>query len=106
MSILIKGIEMPKRCNGCAFNLIGHCMAYKGLYVERKNLEYNSKPEWCPLVPVPPHGDLIDRNAITMTDFEIATCVLDRVNPYKNGFEYLLKKFEDAPTIIEAEGEE
>ena len=69
MSILIKGLEMPKNCAGCPFfvrsdtpkrpfvdcKLIG-CLgsvfiAASGILVD------------CPLVAVPPHGRLIDADA-------------------------------------------
>ena len=59
-------------------------------------------PTDCPLVPVPPHGDLIERKAICLTDFEIVMCDGD----YKEGIKMLLEKIESAPTIIPAEEED
>ena len=65
MSVLIKGMEMPKSCEECKF----HCYHSNGEYVcVATPLLYpfnlaNSKgirKNWCPLVEVPPHGDLID----------------------------------------------
>ena len=58
--LLIKGLDAPKKCNGCCMNFIGHCMANKGLYVGRVNLEYDSKPDWCPAMNIQSHGRLID----------------------------------------------
>ena len=95
MSILIKGMEMPTSCADCRF--------YGATYCYAKGDEDAHSTLSCPLISIPPHGDLIDRNGLDMTDFEISTCVLDKGNPFKNGLEYLLKKIEDAPTIIEAE---
>ena len=64
MSILIKGMEMPKDCDSCLFDDGVHCMAYP----QSEDLVYDisdGKPNWCPLVPVPPHGRLIDADAFS-----------------------------------------
>lgn len=51
MSILIKGMEMPKTCDDC-FLPLQYC-------------PYAMKPDGsCPLIPVPPHGRLIDADAL------------------------------------------
>ena len=50
---------------------------------------------------VPKHGDLIERKAICLTNFEIAMCDGD----YKDGMKMLLEKIESAPTIIPASKE-
>ena len=65
MSIYIKGMKMPKDCWMCNFvdREEGYC-----LVDEKEHGDYN-KPENCPLVPVPPHGDLIERDAL-MADAE------------------------------------
>lgn len=99
MSILIKGMEMPTSCLECAFYrktdpvydycCISHAIP-KG-YV----------PDDCPLISVPPHGDLIERKTVFLTDFEIAMCDGD----YKEGMKMLLEKIESSPTIIPEEGE-
>lgn len=68
--ILIRGMKMPKMCNGCDVNLSGHCLVNKGRYVGRENLEYDCKPDWCPLVYVAPHGRLIDADYIEAVDME------------------------------------
>ena len=101
MSILIKDMEMPKSCNECILSIEQAC-GLSGNIVPNYWARLD-RPPWCELVELPPHGDLIDRKALSMTDFEIATCTLAKGNPYKNGLEYLLNKIENAPTIIEAE---
>lgn len=53
MSVLIKGMEMPTSCAFCRFN---------GAYCYAKGDEDAHSTLPCPLVPVPPHGDLIDRD--------------------------------------------
>lgn len=52
-----------------------------------------------PVEELPPHGDLIDRDKVNLTDFEIVMCN----GNYKEGMKMLLEKIESAPTIIPAE---
>ena len=59
--ILIKGMEMPKSCACCDIA----CRYYldhglDGLLAKICRAE--SRLPDCPLVPVPPHGDLVDRD--------------------------------------------
>lgn len=95
MSILIKGMEMPKRCLECQFSGFG------GLYNERvvcmftgSNAYMNSVQylDKCPLVAVPPHGRLIDADVLRNLCDDPYWCVW-------------LSEIDDAPTIIEAEEE-
>ena len=57
MSVLIKGMEKPKNCFGCDFNINCYC---KNNYGEiDRDLWFCDKT--CQIVEVPvPHGDLID----------------------------------------------
>ena len=71
MSILIKGMEMPKNCFDCPC-----CNNENGYCKIRNEYVYGEVPRSCPLVPVAPHGDLIDRD-----DF-FAECP-ELVNGYK-----------------------
>ena len=72
MSILINGMEMPKNCAVCRLerDLFGRavCFGYgDGRALMQGDLSpvgsEERRPSWCPLVHVPPHGDLIDRDA-------------------------------------------
>lgn len=54
MSVLIK-MEMPKSCAFCRFN---------GAYCYAKGDEDAHSIMPCPLIPVPPHGRLIDADAL------------------------------------------
>ena len=56
MSVLIKGMEMPTSCGNCFFDT--RCDNW------RLRNWGAPPPDDCPLVPVPPHGDLIDRGAL------------------------------------------
>ena len=66
MSILIKGMEMPKKCAGC---MMWYLLPFKDTYVDicrvtGKKVYPYAVDESCPLIPVPDHGDLIDRDAL------------------------------------------
>ena len=59
MSVLIKGMEMPKNCKDCFF-LIGiathggiFCNGCTDVSYGRNIPDVESKPDWCPLVEVP-----------------------------------------------------
>ena len=66
MSILIKDMEMPKNCGDCkAFVCyrqwagdVGDCFCG----ITKNDAEAKKKNADCPLVPVPPHGALMDRD--------------------------------------------
>jgi hypothetical protein len=59
MSILIKGMEMPECCGYCPFEHKNYCMAKPSLMVESAD-----RHPRCPLISVPPHGRLIDGDAL------------------------------------------
>ena len=50
--VYIKGMEMPRNCQKCPFWKIEQCRYF----------DLNVEPD-CPLVEVPDHGDLVDRDA-------------------------------------------
>ena len=91
MGLYIKGIEMPTNDE----------MLYIKIYPNGKvaiDMDLECK-QIATAFPVPPHGGLIERKAIYLTDFEISMCNGD----YKEGMKMLLEKIESAPTIIPAE---
>ena len=51
MSIIVKGMEMPLNCAMCERWSICECAVEDGDLVRDKN---------CPLIELPPHGDLVD----------------------------------------------
>ena len=70
MSILIKGMEMPTSCWDCP------CINGENGYCQlRKEYVYGEIPRSCPLVPVPPHGRLIDADALIAAHKQV--CSLD-----------------------------
>ena len=106
MSILIEGMEMPKNCYGCPFfkkvdywnkddeaDTLSKCRRTGEFTWESVN---GYLPN-CPLVPVPPHGRLIDENAIKAWfdewyDPNVEILVWQLIEEIKN-----------VPTVIEAD---
>lgn len=108
MSVLIKGMEMPMNCLVCycTDTEYGECV----LDPEKRCPEdYGQRAEWCPLVPVPPHGRLIDSDALMETFRERKRPTLsDGEDGSKERVRYIdfistLQAIKDAPTIIPAE---
>ena len=95
MDILIKGMEMPTSCYDCPL-VDNECFgSIKCCYAKRWG-SANMRAADCPLVPVPPHGRLIDAD---VTREEI-----DRMRPgrcYEDA--WALTVMDNAPTIIPAE---
>lgn len=59
MSVLVKGMEIPKSCRDCGIEQEGFwCGALDGY--QNTRCFTNERREDCPLVPVPEHGRLID----------------------------------------------
>ena len=66
MSVLIKGMKMPENCLSCRFLEVSS--AYGDFCVLRKKTVkgFNSRLKGCPLIELPPHGRLIDAEALIM----------------------------------------
>ena len=96
MGVYIKGMEMPISCDNCwALDDYGD---YPRCRITEEQRGYNfpireKRMDKCPLIPVPPHGRLIDET-------DIDTMLTDEY-----GWVALESSIEDAPTIIESEGE-
>lgn len=100
MSVLIKGMEMPKNCQQCPLylqSMDSERNVYEGCAVTQNqyNLGLPYRPSDCPLVEVPPHGALIDVDKIHWTG-----------GTWESDFDYVIKKQVNMmPTVIEAEEE-
>lgn len=94
MSILIKGMDMPDSCNSCPFSVNGFCVVSP----KRANGEAMSKrttTNWCPLIEIPPHGDLIDRDPF-----------IEFIKTHWDSYDqWFVEQLEARPTIIPAEEE-
>ena len=97
MSVLIKGMEMPKACEWCSFISTFTTESGLGCRCEVEKFEfwdYSKRQENCPLVEIPtPHGRLIDAD-------EIEKCVHEW---YDVGEYVFADTIRNADTIIEAE---
>ena len=95
MSILIKGIDIPKSCMKCEIGFTyelseicpfakNPCGGYKG-----------KRHEDCPITEIPKHGRLIDADALLRGDGRYI------ITFGKEGID--IEEIERAPTILEAE---
>ncbi len=96
MSVLTKGMDMPENCWDCP------CLNGEDGYCQlRKEYVYGDVPRSCPLVPVPPHGRLIDADALNAKFKEMGlgdNSLVERL--FADGVYAVI---DNAPTVIEAE---
>ena len=105
MSVLINGMEMPKTCDDCP--LLDWDLSYIKCGVVNRKFTVSeehfkeSRAYDCPLVEVPPHGRLIDADALTQDGW-----ALSRVVPVDGVFtsQEMPINCKSVPTIIKAEG--
>ena len=95
MSIIIKGMDMPSRCEECVYEGVAGSKLdeYFCILTQTKVLGHGiARLDDCPLVEIPtPHGRLIDRDAVP----EVSA------DPYEEGaFQDTL---DDMPIFLEAE---
>ena len=109
MSILIKGMKMPTSCLECPLT-DGHSAS---CLITEKSVYFSvdKRHDGCPLVPVPPHGRLIDADAladvfrgfIAMYD----SCPFSQLSfpdkARRDELQSALAEVINAPTIIPAE---
>ena len=94
MGIYIKSISMPKNCFECKF--IRHGMEENWCYITS-----NGIPCECPLIDIPvPHGRLIDVDTLIKTDNMVGKMMM-----FGGQYVYTESEIDNAPTVIEAEGE-
>ena len=109
MSILIKGAKMPKGCEDCSLNYDYYiCEALGDKFDDREEIDMETQRlSDCPLVEIPPHGDLIDRdklkNDIPETDADCFENCRDCTLLHQ---EDVWDVIDDVPTVIESEVEE
>ena len=93
--VLIKGMKMPSKCLFCPC----YDVEFGKCEVTHKRQSFRAKPSDCPLIPVPPHGRLIDADALFKA--------FQRAGWYNNADrdEVADAIVLDAPTIIPAKEE-
>ena len=102
MSILIKGMPMPKSCWDCPFGKEKQFdVGIICTLLDGTTFDTTSRPtSMCPLIEFPPHGRLIDADAM---EKEVCGECKHGEHKYENCIECALA---NAPTIIESEGDE
>ena len=101
MSVIVKGMKMPKACTKCSFFIGSDSPSFPFVeckFIGRLGSVFNfidDVPCDCPLEELPPHGRLIDADALdySMTDYA------------GNHLVYMVD-IEEAPTIIPANNHE
>lgn len=110
VSVMVKDMKMPEDCACCRFlrQIPAECGDYWCIAANQRR-RYSGwfdkdswiLPDWCPLVEVPEnHGRLID--ADKLSDF---TDALHKVMIFGGQTVYSQSAIDNAPTVIEEEGE-
>ena len=93
MSILIKGLDMPKSCEECKFE----SAQYVNNYCRRAFCSLGADYEHCPLIEIPtPHGRLIDASELIKSYMKGTKTDID-------DFYDTIDIIDNAPTILESE---
>ena len=120
MSVVVKGMRIPENCIRCPMQFGGLCYVAPPEIDERvaptvDEAVEQGKPEWCPLVDLGKHGNLIDRDAFK-SDYgmkddcadcekelrgKVKACEYDRIYSKMDFCGWL----DDTDVVIEAEGE-
>lgn len=114
MSVYVKGMEMPKGCFFCPFNKhldpdTDKCVLTRDAFDSTFRVIEHRRDN-CPLFPVPPHGRLIDADALKAKQQEDADLFINAVSlAEKSRRDEALNavaNIVNAPTIIPAEERE
>ena len=108
MSVIVKDMEMPKTCCYCPLLTYNPELIwdYNGIkitgawlcQITSERIDNTKREEHCPLVKLPPHGDLIDKQKMKSD--------LLTVDPqYKTMIDWCYQVTDAQPIVIEAEGE-
>lgn len=108
MSVLIKGMEMPKNCDACP-------MLFEYRFCSLTD-DHASSIEWkteekrmpnCPLIELPDHGDLIDRDAFRKAMYHDTFETDSDLQKWESGcwirYKMFERNIESAPVVIPAE---
>lgn len=99
MGVYIKGMEMPKHCMDCPFMVSrdGDDCILQSAEANENFESWEQMKAGCPLVPIPPHGRLID--ADEMRD----EWLINGENEYVYDTNAFLESIDNQPTVIPAE---
>ena len=99
MSILIKGAKMPSNCMGCPYEIYVNCIIYQAL--SARDYSDCRHPD-CPIVEIPPHGDLIEKEEL-LAELELEWNACNDDTEFAN--KIVPNCIKNAPVIIESEEE-
>lgn len=110
MSVLIKGMKMPRNSRNCPFTVMAEDWEKECIVGGEYHWDNERVCEGCPLVEVPtPHGRLIDADELERFMYHHAFELDSADQQWDSGCWVRYRLFENAmkamPTIIEAEGE-
>lgn len=66
--IYIPGMEMPFTCLTCDFHKCAGGVGDFCSLTKKRQFRFKNRPKDCPLVPVPDHGDLVDKQRMAETN--------------------------------------
>ena len=91
--------DKPDRCMDCIFvdRITYDCM----LMYEDNYSDFEAQYNHCPLVEIPPHGDLVDKDKLMQ---EVIDSDLDHLQ--RDDWKEVIQIVSDADVVIEAEGRE
>lgn len=99
MGVYIRGMEMPTNCDSCpCYYETEGAWRNECEVLGREHYLTEERPSWCPLVPVPPHGRLIDADAAAEKIWEDMRFPSNLANA-----QFFANELREMPTIIEAE---
>lgn len=115
MGVFIKGMEMPNRCFECIFLTTApsfFCLAGKKDLCAEHGINI-SRPDWCPLIELPPHGRMIDADAFEDAfNMELLPILINKYGEDEAlkglhfSFRDCICNIQTQKTVIEAEGSE
>ena len=103
MSVLIKGMEMPKSCYDCDLAFQDQDSEHNVYWlcgVNHQNASMWERLPNCPLIELPPHGRLIDADNL-LTDKSIN--IIGKGMIFGGQYVFSESEIVNAPTIIPAE---
>lgn len=106
MSVIVKGMKMPKKCDECHFyrywdEMASSCRAFnKTKWIDDCDMKKERHPD-CQLIELPPHGDLIDRDALMK---KLNNCMFPSDMVTTRAVSMAMNWLKESPTIIESEG--
>lgn len=109
MSILIKGMKMPKGCKTCGFVVCDdeHSPEYWcPIVCDGVDNYVHCRHKFCPLIEIPPHGRLIDADKFMKPFYDLLEKDEHSLDYYSVSYGGLNAMIDNAPTVIESEEQE